>query len=144
MFTRPALVLLTAIALSSTDLSSQSPTLTSVMNQKADDAQRLLRPLVTGDFVVLDRYAERLGRLTYTEVASWQAHPEPHYLKQATAFITAVQGLREAARHRDREEVSVHYAALVSSCVQCHLQAQHARPPSLRVPGSAVVVPPRH
>jgi hypothetical protein len=114
------------------------------MNQKADSAQQLLRPLVTGDFVVLDRYAERLGRLTYTEVASWQAHPESEYIRQATAFVAAVRGLREAARRRDLQEASVQHAALIASCVQCHRQVLHARSLSLKVPGSAVVVPPRH
>ena len=142
MFIRPGLALLAAVALSGSSLSSQSPTLVSVMNQKAENAQQLLRPLVTGDFIGLDRYAERLGRLTYTEVASWQARPEPDYIRHATAFVTAVQGLREAARRRDLQEASVQHAALISSCVQCHRQLQSAKSISLRVPGSAVVIPP--
>ena len=100
MFKRKTLIALTVAAIAPVVSASawQWPPLTPVMNEKADNAQRILRPLVIGDFVTVDSYAERLGRLTSAEIASWQARPEPAYLAQANAFVEAVQELRESAR----------------------------------------------
>jgi hypothetical protein len=121
---------------------AQAPTLPTVMNEKAENAQRILRPLVIGDFATVDRYAERLARLTYTEIASWQARPDSDYIRQANAFVKGVQDLREAARRRDLEQASTAYTALIDSCVQCHRQVRGARAVSLTIPGPGVVVPP--
>ena len=52
---------------------AQAPSLRAVMQEKAQNAQSLLNPLVLRDFAGIERYATRLGRRTYTEVASWQA-----------------------------------------------------------------------
>ena len=121
---------------------AQSPTLTSVMNQKADNAQRLLRPLVVGDFLRLEESVERLARLTYTEVASWQTQPDQNYVKQAMAFVEAVQGLRKATRGRNLDEASTHYAALIASCVGCHRHVGRTQSVSFRPPAPTVEIPP--
>jgi hypothetical protein len=123
-------------------VSAQAPTLPTVMNQKADNAQRILRPLVIGDFVAVDVYAERLGRLTYTEIASWQARPDTDYIRQAMAFVKGVQQLRDAARQRNLENAASAYTALIDSCVQCHRLVRGARGVSLTVP-APTVEPPR-
>ena len=82
MSLRTAFMLTVSISVAASSQSrAQAPTLTAVMNEKAANAQRLVRPLVTGDFAGIDHFAERLARLTYTEIASWQARPEPLYLK---------------------------------------------------------------
>ena len=143
MFRRKILVALTLAAIAPVVASPapQWPSLTPVMNEKADNAQRVLRPLVIGDFVAVDYYAERLGRLTSTEIASWQARPEPAYLAQANAFVEAVQELRESARHRDVKRAAAGYTALVSSCVGCHQQGRIGRSGTL-TPPPPVIHPP--
>jgi hypothetical protein len=117
---------------------AQMPPLTTVMNEKAENAARLLRPLVTSDFVGLDSAAERLGRLTYTEVASWQARADALYLQQAASFVRAVQDLRQASLQRDAAHAGDAYRALVSSCVECHRLARAGRTVSLTMPGPSI------
>ncbi len=143
MFKRKTLIAWTVAALAPVVSASalQWPPLTPVMNEKADNAQRLLRPLVIGDFVTVDSYAERLGRLTSAEIASWQARPEPAYLAQADAFVEAVQELRESARRRDVKRAAAGYTALVSSCVGCHQQGRIGRSGTL-TPPAPVIYPP--
>jgi hypothetical protein len=121
--------------------SAQMPPLTFVMQEKAQNAERLLKPIVLGDMVGIDRYAERLGRLTYTEVSSWQDRPDTKYIAQANAFIDAVQQLREATRARDVKHASAAYTGLISSCVNCHQLVQAGRSVSL-TPPAPVIDPP--
>jgi hypothetical protein len=118
--------------------SAQLPSLTTVMQSKAGNAQGLIRPLVLGDFANVDLYAERLGRLTYTEVASWQVRPETNYLKQANAFVESVQDLREAARLRDVQRATDAFARLISSCANCHQLASVVRTISLTPPAPVI------
>lgn len=142
MFKRKILIALIVAAIAPVvSASPQWPPLTPVMNEKADNAQRILRPLVIGDFVTVDAYAERLGRLTSAEIASWQARPEPAYLAQANAFVEAVQELRESARLRDLKRASTAYTALISSCIGCHQQGRIGRSGTL-TPPAPVVDPP--
>ena len=143
MFKRKTLIALTVAAIVPVVSASawQWPPLTPVMNEKADNAQRILRPLVIGDLVTVDSYAERLGHLTSAEIASWQARPEPAYLAQANAFVEAVQELRESARLRDVKRASTAYTALISSCIGCHQQGRIGRSGTL-TPPAPVVDPP--
>ena len=99
---------------------AQTPPLKTVMQEKAQNAQSLLKPLVLGDFAGIERYATLLGRLTFTEVASWQGQPNSQYLQQASAFLRAIEDLGLAAEARDVKRASAAYAQLVSSCVSCH------------------------
>jgi hypothetical protein len=124
---RTALVLAIAMIAVTAHSTAQSTSLAVVMNEKADNAQGLLKPLVIGDFAGVDHYAERLGRLTSTEIASWQDRPEASYLKQANGFVEAVQALREASRARDVERAFAAHTALISSCVGCHQLVQARR-----------------
>jgi hypothetical protein len=117
------------------------PPLTAVMQEKADNAQRLLKPVVLGDLQGIDYYAERLGRLTYTEVSSWQDRPDSKYIAQANAFMEAVQNLREAARVRDVKQAAAAYTGLISSCVNCHQLVRAGRSVSL-IPPAPVINPP--
>jgi cytochrome c556 len=107
--------------------SAQTSTLKSIMREKADNAARLLRPLIAADFAELDRAAQRLSRVTYTEIASWQARADTAYLEQATAFVRSVQMLREGAQDRDIDRAASGYAGVVTACVQCHKQVRVMR-----------------
>lgn len=130
-----------AFALTAAHGLAQVPPLTRVMNEKAENAQRILRPLVIGDFVGIESYAERLGRLTYTEIGAWQGSADTEYLAQATAFVHAVQDLRTASRDRDLSGASSAYAALIDSCVQCHRRVRGQRGVSLAPPAPTLDVP---
>jgi hypothetical protein len=123
---------------------AQVPSLSAVMQEKADNAQALLRPLVLGDFARIAEYAERLGRLTYTEVGSWQARPDTTYLTHANAFVEAVRDLREAARVRDVQRASAAYGALVSSCASCHQLVRKGRSVSLTPSAPLLDLAPSH
>jgi hypothetical protein len=61
------------------------------------------------------------------EIGSWQTPGRPEYTRRAVEFISAVQGLREAARRRDADAAGTHYTALVTSCIQCHAAVRGAR-----------------
>jgi hypothetical protein len=106
---------------------AQAPAMRTVMQQKLDDTQRLLRAVVMADFAQIDRGAERLSRITDMEIGSWQTPGQPEYTRRAVEFLSAVQGLREAAKRRNADAAGAHYSALVSSCVQCHAVVGRSR-----------------
>lgn len=128
------------MAMASVSLGAQAPSLRAVMLEKAQNAQGLLKPLVLGDFAGIEQYAARLGRLTYTEVASWQAQPNSSYREQASAFLQAVEDLGQAARAHDVRRAAVAYTSLVSSCVNCH-QLVGARQSVSLVPPAPILDP---
>ena len=128
---RAAMWIFVVLVAASGDSRAQSPPLSSVMQEKADNAQHLLKPLVLGDFAGISLYAEQLGQLTYTEVGAWQAHPDSDYLKQANSFVAAVQDLRGAARAMDAPRALSAYTDLISSCANCHKLVRMARSVSL-------------
>lgn len=122
------LCVVTAVAIGSASPGAQPRPMKTVMQEKAQNAQGLLTPLVLGDFAGIERYATRLGHLTYAEVASWQAQPDTDYQKQALAFLAAIEDLGKAADQRDLAQASTAYASLISSCVNCHqlVRADHS------------------
>jgi hypothetical protein len=124
-----------------TSSGAQMPPLTAVMQEKAENAQRLLKPIVLADFAGIEQYAARLGRLTFTEVSSWQDRPDSNYLAQATAFMDSVQKLRDASRVRDVRQASAAYTGLITSCVSCHQLVRAGRSVSL-IPPAPVLNPP--
>jgi hypothetical protein len=91
------------------------------MRDKLSHTQQLLEAIVTADFPAVDRHAERLSRISYAEIASWQANAQPDYVQQAVLFLSSVQGLREAAAKRNGDLALQEYTALISSCVRCHM-----------------------
>ncbi len=128
-----ALALLLAAG-SITPFAAQSLALTKVMNDKAVNAERLLRPIVTADFTRIDAYSNELRRLTRSVMASWVARPDEAYLQQATALVQSIQEIREGVRMRDVERAAVGYAAMLSACVQCHEVVRASRRTSPRPP----------
>lgn len=95
-----------------------------------------------GDFATIDRYAERLGRLTFTEVASWQSSPNADYVRNANAFVKGVQTLRERSAKLDLDGATDAYLSIVSSCAQCHRQVRGMRRVSLTLPAPSGINPP--
>lgn len=113
---------------------AQSPSLKAVMQEKAENAQGLLKPIVLGDFAGIERSVNRLARLTFTEVASWQGQPNSEYQQQAIAFLQGIEALGRAAESRDVKRASTAYGNLVSSCVNCHQLVKVGRSVSLTPP----------
>lgn len=106
---------------------AQNLTMKAAMRLKMDSAQVLLKAVVTGDYAAIARSADRLSRITDTEIASWQTPGRPEYTNQAMRFLMAVQTLRDAARSRDQRAAGTGYAALVSSCASCHATVTRTR-----------------
>jgi hypothetical protein len=119
---RTFVVVLTVAVASGAPRSSpaQLPPLNVVMQHKAENAEHLLRPAVLGDFAGIDHYAGQLGRLAYTEIASWQGQPNSDYTRRANDFLEAIEALGRAANVRDAKGSAKAYAELISSCVNCH------------------------
>jgi hypothetical protein len=117
-----------ALALTGHDSSAQSPNLRSVMRGKLTSTQQLLEGVVTANFTIVDQSADRLAQISYTEVASWQSNAQPEYLKQASAFVKAVQGIRKASADRNSGAVTDEYMNLVNSCVSCHSYVRRIKP----------------
>jgi hypothetical protein len=118
-----------ALALGGPDSSAQSPNLRSIMREKLTNTQQLLEGVVTANFTIVDRSADRLARISYTEVASWQSsNAEPEYLKQASAFVKAVQGIRKASANRNSAVVADEYTNLLNSCMSCHAYVRRMKP----------------
>lgn len=107
--------------------SAQAPGLRPIMRDKLDNAQRLLEGIVTGDLAIIDRYGERLTKISYTEVASWQASGQPEYLRNASMFVDALQGLRQATAEKNADAAAREYGRLVSACLSCHTYLRNAR-----------------
>ena len=97
------------------------------MREKLTNTQQLLEGVVTANFTIVDKSADRLAQISYTEVASWQSNAEPEYLKQASAFVKAVQGIRKASADRNSGALADEYSNLVNACVSCHSYVRHMR-----------------
>ena len=110
------------------DSSAQSPNLRSIMREKLTNTQQLLEGVVTANFTIVDKSADRLAQISYTEMASWQSKADADYLKQASAFVKAVQGIRKASADRNSRAVADEYVNLVNSCVSCHSYVRRLKP----------------
>jgi cytochrome c556 len=117
-----------ALALGGHPSSAQSPNLRSAMREKLTNTQQMLEGVVTANFSIVDKSSERLAQISYTEVASWQSSPEAEYLKQASAFVKAVQGIRKASADRNSAVVADNYTNLLNSCVSCHAYIRRMKP----------------
>jgi hypothetical protein len=110
---------------------AQSDVLRTVMREKLANTQGLLEAVVRADYVSMARYSELLSRITYTEIASWQAVAQPDYIRNATQFLTSVKGLSDAATRKNADEGAREYATLIGSCVGCHTYIRNTRAASL-------------
>jgi cytochrome c556 len=97
------------------------------MRAKLENARQLLEAVVGVDYAAIERAAAALGRLTETEIESWQSSVQPDYVNQAAAFLSSVRRLHEAAAKRDIEEAILGYGSLVSSCARCHASVRRSR-----------------
>ena len=118
----------TVLALGTGGPSAQSAGLKPVMRDKLENTQRLLEAVVTVDYAAIVRHADALGRITESEIASWQRVAQAEYAKHATVFVLSVSGLREAAAGKNIDAAAFEYSTLVSSCLGCHRYIQRSKP----------------
>ena len=109
-----------------TQTSAQIP-LKTAMHEKLANAQQLMRAVITGDYAAVERYSRSLGRISETEIGSWQARANPDYTRNAEFFLLSVKGLRDAAAKHDRNAANEEYLNLLSSCVHCHAYVRDLR-----------------
>ena len=79
------------VSLSTGGPSGQSPGLKPIMREKLENTQRLLEAIVKQDFTAMGRDAESLGRISETEIASWQHAARADYTKQALLFVLSAK-----------------------------------------------------
>ncbi|HEX2342846.1 MAG TPA: hypothetical protein VHI98_20380 [Vicinamibacterales bacterium] len=115
------------LALGTGGPSAQSAGLKPVMLDKLEHTQRLLEAVVTADYAAMARRADRLGRFTETEIASWYTEAQAEYTKQATLFVLSVSGLRDAAAAKNLDAAALEYTTLVSSCIGCHRYVERTK-----------------
>jgi hypothetical protein len=127
MARRLEIVILALLVFGTAESSAQGPTLGAAMREKLVNTQQLLEAVVKADYATMAQYAERLSRISYTEIGSWQTNPRPDYIRQATAFLSAVQGMRDAAAKKSLEDATKQYTALITSCIQCHAYVRSSR-----------------
>ena len=111
--------------------SAQTVSMKTLMQNKLTEAQRLLEALVAVDYAAIGRSADVLGRITETEIVSWQLAAQAEYARQATYFVLSVRGLQDAAARRNIDAAIADYTTLVSSCTRCHAHVQRVRAASL-------------
>ena len=115
------LAVLAMVVLLTTGISSaQNPTLKTVMRDKIANARLLVGAVVGADFAAINRSALALGRISETEIATWQIGATPEYREQGISLLLSVQELRDAAAKRDAEAALQAYSHLVASCTRCH------------------------
>jgi hypothetical protein len=122
-----ALVVALVLILGTPAPTAQAPALRPIMREKLANTQQLLEGVVTGNLAIIDRYSERLARISDTEVASWQGSALPEYMPRASAFVAAVQRLRAAAIDGNADAASTAYTELISACVSCHTYVRSSR-----------------
>lgn len=110
-----ALALLT---LAGADASAQGPKLDRVMRAKLYCSQKILEAVVTSRWSELDTRSRELEMLTNDP--AWTMLKAPEYARHSDDFRTAVRTLREASARRDLDATPKAYAALTTSCVECH------------------------
>ena len=113
-------VLTIVVLLTGGNPSAQNPVLKTVMRDKLTNARLLVGAVVGGDFAAISRSAQALGRVSETEIATWQVGATPEYREQGISFLMSVQELRDAAARRDSEAALQAYGHLVASCTRCH------------------------
>jgi hypothetical protein len=106
---------------------AQVPIMKVVMRDKLANAQQLLGFVVRADYAGIARSADQLSRISETEIASWQSVNQLQYFQQATRFLLAVKGLKEAAAGKDSLAAAQEYMTLVSACVECHTFVRGSR-----------------
>ena len=113
------------LALAGWPASAQGSALDRLMRAKLYCSQKILEAVVTSRWAELDTRSRELEVLTNDP--AWTMLKAPEYVKHSDGFRTAVRALREASAKRDLETAPKAYAALTTSCVECHRYLSRSR-----------------
>jgi hypothetical protein len=123
-FVRICLVLLLVVG-STVTSTTQTTATRHVMKEKLAHSQLVLEALMKSDVALLEREAEALTHAT--ELPGWAVLTTPEYVRYSNAFLKVTRELLAAARDHDLDTVATQYAAMTSSCYQCHRYLKNTR-----------------
>jgi len=103
----------------------QTPRTGKLMREKLAHAQRILEALTTSNHALLEREATSLARIT--ESPDWWVLRSPEFRGHSDRFLKIANELVQSARDRDLDAASVQYAALTTTCYQCHKYVKDSR-----------------
>jgi cytochrome c556 len=88
------------------------------MKHKLAASQRILEGMTRADYEMIEKSAEGMQITSYLE--AWSRGDLPDYKAQLQAFDYANGAIVRAARNKNLDGVTIAYAQLTISCVQCH------------------------
>jgi cytochrome c556 len=89
------------------------------MAQKLEHSQKVFAAMVHGDFATVEKNATAMSGMMLT-LEKYATANIPGYREKLKDFKAANASLISAANARNMDEVSLAYATLTLSCVQCH------------------------
>ncbi len=88
------------------------------MQLKLGATQKILEGMTRGDYELVEKHAKAMQSVGHLE--GWMRSDLPEYKAQLRAFDHANGALVRAAQDRNLDGVTIAYAQLTISCVQCH------------------------
>jgi nitrate/TMAO reductase-like tetraheme cytochrome c subunit len=101
---------------------SQTPAAAALMERKLESAKSVLEGVVTANYDLLSREAQRLRLLS--QETDWNVLQTDDYIRFSHDFRNATDQLRRAAEAKNLDAATVGYIKLTMTCVDCH---QHVR-----------------
>ena len=90
----------------------------SIMREKLDLAQNVLKGLVLEDFEQIEKDCEKLKDLNLD--AQWAKRNSPEYRRFSTEFHWAVDKIQKQAKEENLDAATLGVTQMVVSCVECH------------------------
>ncbi len=90
----------------------------SIMHEKLDLAQNVLKGLVLEDFGQIQKDCEKLKDLNLN--TQWAKRNSPEYRRFSTEFHWAVDKIQKQAKEENLDAATLGVTQMVVSCVQCH------------------------
>ena len=88
------------------------------MKHKLDASQKILEGMTRGDYAMIEKHATGMQSAGYLE--AWVRADTPGYKEQLHTFDHANSAIVTAAQSKNLDGVTIAYAQLTISCVQCH------------------------
>jgi hypothetical protein len=110
-----------ALFLSATGSVAQDPGIESprsMMYEKLDHANGVLRGLTQNDFDAIGKEAQALSLISLE--AHWRNDLPPSYAQYNSDFQWAIGGLIQMAEQKNLQGATLKYTQVVVSCVECH------------------------
>jgi hypothetical protein len=112
------LLILSVLVTSGLEVPAQTPATGRLMRVKLAHSQKILEAILTSDFALLEQESHALGQMTKSP--AWSVFHSPEYTRQSSAFLRAIDDLRDAAKGTDLDGAASSYVSLTLTCFQCH------------------------